>query len=297
MNPSNSIADIAPGLTAPRLRAIEVITSRLTNADKTEVLDFLSQRPMHTVAMVGFIHDNGLVSPLNRGTFYGCRNHAGQLEGVALVGHAMLMETSHDQAIQAFAQIAQRCPEIQLIMFEENHIDKFWSSYAGAGREIRHAGRQLLFELLWPNEVSSVSNLRLATIQDLSLLIPVHAEMAINESGIDPREQDAAGFTERYVRRIEQRRTWVLIDEGTLIFKAEVVAETPETTYIEGVWVNPETRLQGYGRRCMSQLARMLLWRTKSICLFVNDEDENARRFYKQSGYHLRTVYDTIFLK
>ena len=297
MNLSNSIADIAPVLIAPRLRAIEVTTSRLTEADKTEVLDFLARRPMHTVAMVGFINDNGLVSPLNRGTFYGCRNYEGQLEGVALIGHAMLMETSNDQAIQAFAQTAQHCPEIQLIMFEENHIDKFWGSYAVAGQEMRHAGRQLLFELRWPNEVSRVSNLRLATVRDLSLLIPVHAEMALHESGIDPREQDAAGFSERYARRIEQGRTWVLIEEGTLIFKAEVIAETPETTYIEGVWVNPEARLQGYGRRCMSQLARMLLWRTKSICLFVNDEDENAQRFYKQSGYHLRTVYDTIFLK
>ena len=297
MKLSNSIADIAPVPTAPRLRAIEVVTSRLTDADKTEVLDFLAQRPMHTVAMVGFIHDNGLVSPLNRGTFYGCRNHEGQLEGVALIGHAMLMETSNDQAIQAFAQTAQRCQDIQLIMFEENRIDKFWGSYAVAGRAIRHAGRQLLFELRWPNEVSRVSNLRLATVRDLSLLIPVHAEMALHESGIDPREQDAAGFSQRYARRIEQGRTWVLIEEGKLIFKAEVVAETPETTYIEGVWVNPEARLQGYGRRCMSQLARMLLWRTKSICLFVNDEDENARGFYKQSGYHLRTVYDTIFLK
>ena len=69
MKLSNSIADIAPVPTAPRLRAIEVVTSRLTDADRTEVLDFLGQRPMHTVAMVGFIHDNGLVSPLNRGTF------------------------------------------------------------------------------------------------------------------------------------------------------------------------------------------------------------------------------------
>jgi predicted GNAT family acetyltransferase len=47
----------------------------------------------------------------------------------------------------------------------------------------------------------------------------------------------------------------------------------------------------------MSQLARTLLWRTKSICLLVNDENEDARRFYQQVGYHLRTVYDTIFLK
>ena len=127
--------------------------------------------------------------------------------------------------------------------------------------------------------------------------MPVHAQMAFEESGVDPRQNDANGFCERYARRIAQGRTWVLIENGKLQFKAEIVAETPEATYIEGVWVNPESRRQGYGRRCLSQLARMLLWRTKSVCLFVNDENDEGQNFYKQAGYHLRTVYDTIFLK
>ena len=268
----------------------------LGNSESAEVLAYLERRPIHTAYLAGLIRDNGIESALNRGTFYGYRNQLGELEGVALIGHATLMESSSDQAIQAFAQTAQHCQSVHLIMFEENQIEKFWAGYSIPGQEMHHAGRQLLFELRWPIEVSKVSNLRLANIEDLPLLIPVHAEMAREESGVDPREQDADGFCQRYARRIEQGRTWVLIEDGKLVFKAEVLAETPETTYVEGVWVNPEVRRQGYGRRCMSQLARMLLWRTKSICLFVNDENEDTQRFYKQAGYHLRSVYDTVFL-
>lgn len=268
----------------------------LANSECAEVLAYLERRPIHTAYLAGLIRDNGIENALNRGTFYGYRNRLGELEGVALIGHATLMETSSDQAIQAFAQTAQDCQAVQLIMFEENRLDKFWATYAVQGQEMRHASRQLLFELRWPTAVSKVSNLRLANVHDLPLLVPVHAEMAREESGVDPRERDAAGFIERYTRRIEQGRTWVLIEDGKLLFKAEVMAETPETTYVEGVWVNPEVRRQGYGRRCLSQLARMLLWRTKSICLFVNDENEDAQRFYKQAGYHLRSVYDTVFL-
>jgi predicted GNAT family acetyltransferase len=247
--------------------------------------------------LAGLIRDNGLQSPLNRGTFYGCRSKQGQLEGIALIGHATLMETTSDRALQAFADTAQHCASVHLIMCEEDRLEKFWSYYTVAGQQMRRACRQLLFELRWPIEAAQpVSNLLPATIEDLHLLIPVHAEMALEESGTDPRDHDAAGFRDRYARRIEKRRTWALIEDGKLLFKAEVVAETPETTYIEGVWVNPEARRQGYGRRCMSQLARMLLWRTKSICLLVNDENDDARRFYKSAGYHLRTVYDSIFL-
>lgn len=269
----------------------------LEDCDQTAVLNFLERRPIHTAHLAGMVRDNGLHNPLNRGTFYGYRNYLGELEGVALIGHATLLETSSDEALQAFAKIAKRCTTVHMVMCEENRIENFWSHYAGEGQEMRHACRELLFELRWPIEVSPVANLRPATLEDLPLLAPVHAQMAFEESGVDPRQQDPTGFYERYARRIEQQRTWVLTEDGKLLFKAEVVAETPETTYIEGVWVNPAIRRQGVGHRCMSQLARMLLWRTKSICLFVNDENVDAQRFYKQAGYHLRTVYDTIFLK
>lgn len=276
----------------------DVMVESLQNSEYAEVLAFLERRPINTACMAGLIRDNGLQSQLNRGTFYGCRTEQGQLEGVALIGHATLMETTSDRAVQAFADNAQRCTSVHLIMLEEDRLEKFWSYYALAGQAMQRACRELLFELRWPIEASqSVPNLLPATIADLDLLIPVHAEMALAESGTDPREHDAAGFCDRYARRIEKGRTWALIENGKLLFKADVVAETPETTYIEGVWVHPEARRQGHGRRCMSRLARMLLWRTKSICLFVNDENEDARRFYKSAGYHLRTVYDTIFLK
>jgi ribosomal protein S18 acetylase RimI-like enzyme len=280
-------------LVAPDARA-----EPLENGEYAEVLAFLEKRPIYTASLAGLIRDNGIQSPLNRGTFYGYRNALGQLEGVALIGHATLMETASDGALQAFAEAAQLCGSVHLIMCEEERLEKFWACYAGAGQEMRRACRELLLELRWPIEVSEPGcKLRLATVEDLGLLVPVHAEMALEESGVDPRLQDFAGFVSRYTRRIEQGRTWVLTEDGKLLFKAEVIAETPGTTYIEGVWVNPEVRRQGHGRRCMWQLAEMLLCRTKSICLFVNDENEDARRFYKKAGYHLRAVYDTIFLK
>src|SRR5688500_10114111 len=90
-------------ITLPSVRESElpaiVQVERLVNSDAPEVLQFLSHRPIHTVAMMSLIHDNGIVSPFNRGTFYGCRDANGQLEGVALVGHATLMETVSNRAL------------------------------------------------------------------------------------------------------------------------------------------------------------------------------------------------------
>ena len=67
--------------------SLALTVNKLTEAETREVLSFLSERPVHTICMIGLIRDNGLVSEHNRGTFYGCCNSEGRLEGVGLIGH------------------------------------------------------------------------------------------------------------------------------------------------------------------------------------------------------------------
>lgn len=276
----------------------DVVTLCLTHEFEAEVLDFLSERPLHTVAMTGYIRDNGLVSQLNRGTFYGCRNRQGTLEGVALIGHAVLMETRTDRALQAFANLASQSATPHLIMGEKERIDEFWANYSQDGQEMRLACRELLLELRSLVQVrKEVLALRVATPEDIELVIPVHAHMAFEESGVNPLEIDPEGFRERYARRISQGRTWVCVEEGKLTFKADLVSDTPDAVYLEGVWASPEKMGTGHGLSCISQLARNLLSHSKSIVLFVNEENKKAQHFYQKAGFSLRAAYDTIFLK
>src|ERR1041384_7732672 len=169
---------------APKVDTLSV--DHLLNGEETEVLAFLAQRPIHTVAMTSLINDNGLESSLNRGTFYGCRDLNGQLEGVGLVGHATLMETISDRALAALAQIARECPSTHLIMGEKERVADFWSHYSEAGRGQRLACREWLFELAWPVEAREpVVGLRPAKTSELDLVMPIQAQLAFNESGIN----------------------------------------------------------------------------------------------------------------
>ena len=280
---------------APKVGSICV--DRLLDGEEAEVLEFLAQRPIHTVAMMGLIHDNGLESPLNRGTFYGCRDINGRLEGVALVGHATLMETVSDRALAALAQVAQQCANTHMIMGEKERVADFWSHYAAAGRQQRRACREWLFELSWPIEArEAVAGLRRATPAELELVMPVQAELAFAESGINPLQVDPEGFRKRCLRRIEQGRTWVVIEDGQLIFKADVISRTAEVNYLEGIWVREDRRENGSARRFMSALMRQLLKDTKSICLLVNEANKLAQSFYRKCGFHFRATYETIFL-
>ncbi|MDT5121833.1 MAG: uncharacterized protein QOC96_1315 [Acidobacteriota bacterium] len=270
----------------------------LTNEHKAEALAFLAERPLHTVYLAGYILDNGVVSPLNRGSFYGYRNHAGRLEGIALIGHATLFEARSDEALAAFASIAQGCLQSHMLLGEMEKVEHFWERYAEGGQAPRLMCRELLFELRFPVEVKEpVRGLRQATLADLELVMPVQAEMAQLESGINPLEKDPRGFRLRYARRIEQGRVWVLVENGKLIFKADIISDTSEVVYLEGIYVAPEERSKGYGLRCLSQLSRNLLVRANSVCLLVNELNEEAHRFYKKVGYKLTALYDTIFLQ
>jgi predicted GNAT family acetyltransferase len=275
-----------------------VTVQALTDAHQSEVLDFLALRPLHTVAMVGFIRDNGLDNSLNRGRFYACRNAQGRIIGVALIGHATLIETQNEEAIAAFARLAQECPNTHMLMGESDRVELFWSYYSESGREPRMVCREMLYEQRWPVAVrETVKALRQATLSDLPLIMPVHAQMAYDESGVNPLEVDPVGFRLRCARRIEQGRVWVWIEDGKLIFKADVVADTSAGVYLEGIYVNQEERGKGYGLRSLSQLSRTLLARTKSICLLVNEKNWQAQAFYLSAGYKLRASYDTIFLQ
>ncbi|HET6891951.1 MAG TPA: GNAT family N-acetyltransferase, partial [Pyrinomonadaceae bacterium] len=124
----------------------------------------------------------------------------------------------------------------------------------------------------------------------------IHAQMALEESGIDPLESDPSGFRERCSRRIEQKRTWVWTDQDRLVFKADVVADTSDVVYLEGVWVAEEMRQSRCGLRCLSQLCRELLGQTESICVLVNDENRPAQALYERAGFKRIGLYDTLFI-
>jgi predicted GNAT family acetyltransferase len=154
-----------------------------------------------------------------------------------------------------------------------------------------------LYELSWPVEVhDTVAGLRPARVTELELVMPIQAELALVESGINPMEVDPEGFRARCLRRIEQGRTWVVLENDLLVFKADVISKTSEVIYLEGIWLREDCRQRNLGVRLMSNLMRRLLEDTKSICLLVNETNSWAQGFYLKCGFRFRSTYETIFL-
>jgi uncharacterized protein len=271
----------------------------LTDKHAAEALGFLATRSVDSIYMTGLIHDNGVESPLNRGTFYAARSATNNsLEGVALIGHATLVEARTESALKAFASLAKQHPHAHVIVGQQDKIESFWNYYGHGGQRPRQICRELLFEQRLPiRMLEPVPELRQATLEDLELIVPVNASMAEEESNVNPLLADAAGFRARLRRRIEQGRVWVWTEDERLIFKADVMAEVSGVTYLEGVYVRPSERGRGYGARCLSQMGRHYLDHGSVVCLLVNERNKEAQVFFFKAGYKLRGCYDTIFLR
>jgi ribosomal protein S18 acetylase RimI-like enzyme len=279
-------------------RAVQM-TQPLTNKEQAETVDYLSRRPQQTFLMSGWIHDNGMESTLNRGKFYGYRNVQGKLEGVALIGHVTLFETQAKAALAAFARLTESCPTSHTLVGEQEEIAQFLHFYNGSGRPApRLVCRELMFEQQSKQQLDeTVPGLCLATPRELDLVVKVHAQMAFDENGVNPLDVDPAGFRQRCARRIRQDRVWVSVEDNKLMFKADIISDLPQITYVEGVYVSPEKRGNGFGGRCIRQLTNALLTRSKSVCLLVREHNSAAHACYKSAGYTMREYYETLFLQ
>ena len=65
------------------------------------------------------------------------------------------------------------------------------------------------------------------TLDDLELLMPACAAAHEQELGVDPMRRDAGGLSLAHARQIEDGRSWLWVEDGTILFKAEASAWTP----------------------------------------------------------------------
>ncbi len=290
-------AEISPNKAfafASSINAVELLTEN----ERTEVLDFLKVHPVHTVIMTSFIRDNGVESADNRGRFYGYRNSAGELEGVALIGHTTLIEARSEESLQAFARQAQTSETpIKMMMSHGDAIERFWNYYAADGRKPQHNFKELLFELGFPFFVQDCEwNVRPARAGDLEEVAKAQAAVAFMESGIDPLVKDREGFLKRCLKRIEMGRTFVVFDNGKLVFKIDVVSETETVAYLEGFYVAPEYRGREVGSKCLAKVSFELLNRVQHICGLSNAEFTSIHRSLNKAGYRNTGFCQTIFV-
>jgi len=299
LNIATNMSHEAAPAKAPFLRATASVPAfRLTWSDEAEVLRFLAVNPVQTVVMSSYIADNGIESELNRGTFYGHRAPDGSLDGVALIGHSTLVEARSDEAMTALTFAAKTTDvPVHLIMSNGNDAQVFFDQMTDGISEPRLRCVEERFEAAFPFAVQSCEYaIENADMSQLEAVAKAQAEIAFIECGVDPMLRDREGFLKRVARRIDQNRVFSVFENGKLLFKADIIAETNETIYLEGIYVDPDLRGKGIGPRCLAALTVQLLSRVPNICLLTNVDFVNAQKSYQKAGYRRTGQCVTLFV-
>jgi predicted GNAT family acetyltransferase len=138
------------------------------------------------------------------------------------------------------------------------------------------------------------SALRAATVDDLGVLLPACAAAHEEELGVDPLVRDGDGFRWRTREQVESRRSWLWVEDGTILFKAEASAWTPSAVQLQQVWVDPPARRRGYASRGLRDLCRLLLQTTPTVTLFVRTENAPAIALYESIGMRRVGTYRSL---
>ena len=247
-----------------------------------EILAFCAQEPVERV----FLED---VARRGLGRFTGLERR-GKLQALCHVGSNVVPSGN---GCAAFAEVAA-AGRARMVIGEERAVTELWEEVRDrlpAPREDRPG--QPVYVLDRSPEPGE-TGLRPATEDDLELLIPACAAAHLEEIGIDPLERDPESFRWRTRMQIEDGRSWLWTDNGTILFKAEASAWTPYAVQLQQVWVDPAVRNRGYAQRGMRDLCRLLLERLPVVCLFVRAENAPAIRVYEATGMRRTISYRSL---
>jgi hypothetical protein len=161
----------------------------------------------------------------------------------------------------------------------------FLRPYWGPARDVRAA--QPLMAISGPPSVAPDPAVRRVRVDEIDVLLPASIAMFTEEVGISPLAGDGgASYRARVGELVRAGRAFARIEDGRVIFKAEVGAATPSACQVQGVWVRPDFRGRGLAAPGMAAVvtrARRTI--APIVSLYVNDYNRPGRATYSRAGF------------
>jgi ribosomal protein S18 acetylase RimI-like enzyme len=256
--------------------------SRVFAPDIAEILAFCAEDPVERV----YLED---AARRGRGRFVASGGRS-RLSALCHLGANVVPSGS---GCGAFAGAVAKA-SARMVIGEEGAVGDLWAAVSSRlPRPQTDRSGQPVYVLDEAPEPGATA-LREATLADLDLLVPACAQMHEEEIGQDPLCRDPEGFRWRTQSQIGEGRSWVWTETGTILFKAEASAWTPQAVQIQQVWVDPSVRLRGYAKRGMRDLCRRLLREVPRVCLFVRADNAAAIRVYESIGMRRTIAYRSL---
>ena len=169
--------------------------------------------------------------------------------------------------------------------------DVWGDTYAGA-RAVRERQPVMATGRLCP--IAEDPRVTRVTASDFDAYFAAAVAMYTEELDENPLESNPYGYR-RYVKTlIETGRAFGIIEDGEVLFKADLGAIGGGVAQVQGVWVAPKLRGRGLAAPAMATVTNTVVRSGRTASLYVNDFNTPAIATYRRCGYTDRGMFTTV---
>lgn len=201
-------------------------------------------------------------------------------------------------AVRAFAERARRQGRrCSSIVGPAEAVLDLWAQlhpHWGSARDVRED--QPLLVLREAPRLAPDPAVRRVRPDELDVLMPASIAMFTEEVGISPLSGDGGAlYRSRVGELVAAGRSFARIEDGQVLFKAEIGAATCDACQLQGVWVHPELRGQGLGSAGTAAVAiESLRTVAPAVSLYVNAYNAAARVAYERVGFTQEGTFASV---
>ncbi len=260
----------------------------LSERDREAVCAILDTDPVGNVFVASRLMSTGIGTRFHGAELWG-HVEQGRLTALCYSGANLVPVNAGPAAIRGFADHARRqVRRCSSIVGPVTAVDDFWNQVSaewGPARAIRDS--QPVLEIDGPSAVPIDPLVRRVRPSEINTLLPACVAMFTEEVGVPPDSGDGGAL---YRARIEELvrtgRAFARIEDGRVVFKAEIGAVSRHACQIQGVWVDPDLRGQGFSAPGMAAVVSYALAEiAPRVTLYVNDFNTPARATYRKVGF------------
>ena len=269
----------------------------LTAPDLSAYLKLINRAPDAYSVVGERIADSGLNPARSGGRSYGYFVDDRLVSGL-YAGANLTPICATGDAIEAFASLlASRTRSTSAIVGFAAEVIPLWEALKVCWLGCREVRRVQPF-LVLDRDADGVGDpdVRPGTLNDLPIVMSPAIDMFTEEVGVSPiADGRAPSFTARVAASLLERRTYVRVMGGRVIFKAEVGAVYGDSCQLQGVWVAPDLRGQGIAAPALVAVAEHVRRdHAPRVGLYANDHNVAALRTYRRIGFQQIGTFTTV---